>query len=295
MNPTARWIDSNLFDPVEVVSALDDLSLWAAPFGLALLDTIRMRGARAVLDVGCGAGFPLIELADRFGPRCRVVGLDPWKAAMERAGAKARTRGLSNVELVLGKAEELPFPDGTFDLVVSNNGLNNVADMRQALAECARTSREGAQLVITANLPASMRELYGVYEAVLRDRGREELLPALAAHIDAKRKPVGTLVRWIEEAGYRDVVSHERVFRMRFADGTALFRHWFMRLAFIEPWARVVPHAEAGPVLDAIEERLNMHAATEGEVSLTVPFACIEATRCSVELSRAERPHRESD
>jgi arsenite methyltransferase len=281
MTLTARWIDSSLFDTEEVVSVFADLSLWSAPFGLALLDTIRMRGVTDVLDVGCGAGFPLIELADRFGPRCRVAGVDPWRTAVLRAQAKARTRGLANVEIVLGKAEALPFPDGSFDLVVSNNGLNNVADMRRALGECARTSREGAQLVITANLPGSMRELYDVYEAVLRDRGRDDLLPALAAHIDDKRKPISTIVRWIEEAGFSGVTVHEHVFRMRFADGTALFRHWFMRLGFIEPWASVVPHEEAAPVLDAIEERLNARASEEGEVSLTVPFACIEATRFS--------------
>ena len=145
MTLTARWIDPSQYDDEDLVSAFDDLSLWSAPFGLALLDTIRMREVQAVLDVGCGAGFPLVELADRFGPRCRVAGVDPWRAAAERARAKARTRGLSNVEVVLGKAEELPFPDGTFDLVVSNNGLNNVADPRRALAECARASREGAE------------------------------------------------------------------------------------------------------------------------------------------------------
>lgn len=287
MTLTNRWIDSTLLDTEEVASAFDDLALWSAPFGLALLDTIRMRGVQSVLDVGCGTGFPLIELADRFGPRCRVAGVDPWKVAMERAQAKARTRGLSNLEFVVGKAEALPFPDGWFDLVVSNNGLNNVADMPRALAECARVSRAGAQLVMTANLPASMRAFYDVYEAVLRDRGRADLVPALAAHIDQKRKPVDTLVRWIEDAGYQGVVAHEHAFRLRFSDGTALFRHWFMRLAFVEPWARLAPLDEAGPVLDAIEQRLNAHAAAEGEVSLTVPFACIEATRAAAAPARA--------
>lgn len=279
MTLTARWIDASLLESDELVSAFDDLSLWSAPFGLALLDTIRMRGVRAVLDVGCGAGFPLIELADRFGPARRVVGVDPWQAAVERARAKARTRGLANVEIVVGQAEEMPFEDGTFDLVVSNNGLNNVPDMRRALAECARVSRAGAELAITANLPASMRELYEAYEAVLRERGRADLLPRLAAHVDEKRKPLATLVRWIEEAGYHDVTAREAVFRMRFADGTALFRHWFMRLGFIEPWARVVPEEEVEPVLDAIEERLNTVAEEAGEVALTVPFACVSARR----------------
>jgi arsenite methyltransferase len=281
MSTSPRWIDSSHFDREDVVSAFDDLSLWSAPFGLALLDVARLRGVRAALDVGCGAGFPLLELADRLGPRCRVVGVDPWRAALSRAGAKARTRGLANVELCEGKAEALPFEDGTFDLVVSNNGIGNVADMRLALAECARASREGAQIVITANLPASMRELYDVYEAVLRDRGRSDLLPRLAEHIDAKRKPLATLVRWIAEAGYGDVTAREHAFRMRFADGSALFRHWFMRLGFVEAWAKVLPPDEVAPVLDAIEARLNERAAPAGEVSLSVPFACFEGTRFS--------------
>jgi ubiquinone/menaquinone biosynthesis C-methylase UbiE len=207
------------------------------------------------------------------------VGVDPWEAALARAREKARTRGLDGVEIVVGTAENLPFPDATFDLVVSNNGLNNVVDPERSLAECARVSRPGAHFVMTANLPDSMRELYDVYEAVLRDRGHEDWLPKLRAHIDHKRKPLSLLVRWIEAAGFRDVRPHERSFRMRFADGTALFRHWMMRLGFIEAWAAVLPEDQVAPVFDAIEERLNARAAEAGEIALTIPFACIEATR----------------
>ncbi len=278
-SPPARWIDPSEYASPDLVSAFDDLNVWAAPFGLALLDTIRLRGTSSVLDVGCGAGFPLLEIADRLGPGKRVTGIDPWEAALARAGSKARTRGLAHVELVLGTAEEMPFSDATFDLLVSNNGLNNVADPVRALAQCARVARPGAQLVITANLPASMRELYDVYESVLRDRGREDLLPRVAAHIDHKRKPAATLRAWIEAAGFRDVRAHERSFRMRFASGAAVFRAWFMRLGFIEAWASVLPAELVGDVLDQVEARLDEHARVHGEVGLTIPFVCIEATR----------------
>ncbi len=281
MSPRARWIDPSDFASAELVSAFDDLNVWAAPFGLVLLETIRLRGTSAALDVGCGAGFPLLEIADRLGPGKRVVGLDPWEAGLARAGSKARTRGLAHVELVLGTAEQMPFADGAFDLVVSNNGLNNVADPERALAECARVMRPGAQIVITANLPASMRELYDVYEAVLRERGRADLSPKIAAHIDHKRKPLATLIGWIEAAGFTSVRAEERTFRMRFASGAALFRAWFMRLGFIEAWAAVLPDEMVGEVFDEIEARLDAHANEHGEVALTIPFACIEATRAA--------------
>ena len=138
------------------LAVYDELPLWSAPFGLALLDRVRLgRGLRA-LDIGCGTGFPLIELAERLGLRATVVGIDPWKLACERIEEKCRVYGVENASVVCAPAERLPFEEGRFDLIVSNNGLNNVADPAVVLAECHRTSRRGAQLVMTWNLPASM-------------------------------------------------------------------------------------------------------------------------------------------
>lgn len=274
-----RWIDAaNLASP-DLVSAFDDLCVWAAPFGLALLDTVRLRGVSAALDVGCGPGFPLLEIAERLGPSARVVGLDPWEAGLERARQKARTRDLSHVELVVGKAEDMPFDAATFDLVVSNNGLNNVADLPRSLSECARVARPGAQLVMTANLPASMRELYDVYEAVLRDAGRADLVPKIAAHIALKRKPTSALIAAIEAAGFRDARARESVFRMRFASGQAMFRAWFMRLGFVEAWASVLTPDLVPSVFTELGHRLDAIALEKGEIALTIPFACIEAVR----------------
>ena len=84
------------------LAAADDLTLWSAPFGLALLETAKLLPGMQVLDLGCGMGFPLLELAARLGPRGQVTGLDPWKPALERAEAKAKLRGLANLELVEG-------------------------------------------------------------------------------------------------------------------------------------------------------------------------------------------------
>ena len=64
-------------DP-DFVAVYDDLPLWSAPFGLMLFDTIQYRPDLTVLDIGCGTGFPLIELAGRLGDSCRLVGIDPF-------------------------------------------------------------------------------------------------------------------------------------------------------------------------------------------------------------------------
>ncbi|TAL34748.1 MAG: hypothetical protein EPN93_11480 [Spirochaetes bacterium] len=64
--PEARREGFNLDEPC-LVSALDEMSLWSAPFGMALLDEIPYRAGMSVLDLGSGTGFPLIEIAERLG------------------------------------------------------------------------------------------------------------------------------------------------------------------------------------------------------------------------------------
>jgi SAM-dependent methyltransferase len=85
----------NIEDP-DFIAAIDELSLWSAPFGLKLLDTIRFKSNMTALDLGCGEGFPLIELAERIGRSGAVVGLDPWKQALDRAGEKCVVKKVQN-------------------------------------------------------------------------------------------------------------------------------------------------------------------------------------------------------
>ena len=80
-----------------VIAAYDELPLWSAMFGLLLLEEIPLTNVRAALDVGCGTGFPLIELAERLGPSVDVHGVDVWSGALARAREKIAARGTPNV------------------------------------------------------------------------------------------------------------------------------------------------------------------------------------------------------
>ncbi len=110
-----------------------------------------------VLDVGCGTGFPLFELAQRLGSISRVYGLDLWKAALNRAKRKAQLWNVRNAELGQGDATVMPFRNGQFDLIVSNLGLNNFNDPEAVLAECRRVSKPSAKVVLTTNLESVSR------------------------------------------------------------------------------------------------------------------------------------------
>ena len=262
-----------------LISALDDLPLWSAPFGLKLLDTVNLKPNLNVLDIGSGMGFPIIELSQRLGNSCNVFGIDPWNKAIERAKLKMKIWEITNLQIIEGKAEELPFENDYFDLIISNNGTNNVDDEEKVFSEISRTAKSGAQLVITVNLPETMIEFYDVYERVLIENNIIDEVEKLKTHIHSKRKPLSSTKELIENAGFEINEIFEDSFSLRFLDGSTMFNHFFMKLAFMESWRGILNQNDEKTILDAIENELNKIAEAKGELSLTIPWVCINSSK----------------
>ena len=264
----------NFNDP-DLLSALDDISFWAAPFGIKLLNFVKYRKNIHALDIGFGSGFPLVELAMRLGPTCKVFGLDPWKAAIERTKFKLKYTGVRNVELVEGIAERMPFENNFFDLIVSNNGLNNVQDLPKTLSECSRVSRHGAQFVFTFNTNRTFAEFYDVFREVLRESGLNELQPKVDDHIYEKRRPVSEFVNLLEESNFHVINIYEDEFDFKFSDGTAILNHFSMKI-FLAAWKELVPVQLRENIFQKIEYKLNLLAEKRQGFNMNVPFVTID-------------------
>jgi ubiquinone/menaquinone biosynthesis C-methylase UbiE len=101
-----------------------------------------------VLDVGCGGGQLVLDLAARR-PGVRVTGLDLSAEQIARAEARADERGLGGrARFVRGSALELPFDDASFDVVVSVASIKHWPDQLQGLAECVRVLGPGGRLFV---------------------------------------------------------------------------------------------------------------------------------------------------
>jgi SAM-dependent methyltransferase len=163
-------------------------------------------------------------------------------------------------------------------VVVSNLGVNNFDNAGTVLRECRRVLRPSGRMLISTNLVGHMAEFYDAYRDVLNALDLRQHLDALESHI-AHRATVDGVLAMFASAGFADTQVHTGSFRLRYADGTALLRHYFIGLGFLPAWRAIVPPEDAQRVLDAVERELNRRAAETGDLALTIPMACFSAQK----------------
>jgi arsenite methyltransferase len=256
----------------------DELALWSAPFGLMLLDRVVTRPRLTILDVGAGTGFTTVELAQRCGEDSTVIAVDPWAVGMRRLRRKLEYLGIKNVSLLEQDAAVIDLPDASVDLVVSNLGINNFANADAVLRTCFRVLKPAGKLFLTTNLVGHMREFYDVYRATLIELELPHCLVKLDTHVRS-RATLQSVRELLVRAGLGQLEVITGSFRLRFADGSSLLRHFFIRLAFLPAWQSVVPADAVERIFTALERNLNTVAAERGELALTIPTACVEARK----------------
>jgi arsenite methyltransferase len=203
--PCCDRISANLYDasqtaslPPEAVSA----SLGCGnPTALA-----QLHPGEHVLDLGSGGGIDVLLSAKRVGPSGKAYGLDMTDEMLALARENQRKAGAQNVEFLKGEIENIPLPENSVDVVISNCVINLSADKGRVLREAFRVLRPGGRfavsdVVVRGAVPAELRrnvELWVGCIAGALDESEYRAKLAAAGFSEIEIEP--TRVYWVDEA-----------------------------------------------------------------------------------------------
>lgn len=247
------------------------------PWASELLDQVTLEPGTRVLDVACGTGIVARVAAERLSGTGTVTGIDMNPAMIEVGARAASEEGLA-IEWQVGKAEELPFADRSFDVVTIQQGLQFFPDQSAALRECLRVLVPDGTIVVGIWSTLEKQGIQQHYaEAVERVSGSASM------HVSYGTVTEASLRGLLEDAGFIDVAIDEVTIDLTFDEPEA-----FARLMF-EGTSAGVPTMHGRS--DA--ERAEMGAAVEADMAKAVAAATRNGrleTESTAFIARGKRP-----
>jgi len=259
----------------EVVNVFDEASLWAAPFGRMMLENIPMKPACTVVDIGFGLGFPLIELAQRFGVDSKIYGVDIWEEGIKRAKEKIKVFGLNNISIFEQSATQIPLTDEVVDLITSNLGVNNFEEKELVLAECYRVLKEDGKICITTNPIGTFAALFTIFQKVLEELELKESLKGLQDYLNHRQTQVD-ISTLFKTHGFQTIRVVENHTFMRFSNAKALLNHGLIRIGFLASWLNLVDPIHHNAFFEGVENHIQQIIDRDQEFRMGIPMLYME-------------------
>ena len=189
-SPVALEVDNSFGSVLYAANDLDNLPVAAVAASLGCGNptaVAELREGETVLDLGSGGGIDVLLSAKRVGPAGFAYGVDMTEDMLQLARANAEKAGAANVEFLKGTIEDIPLPDGSVDVVISNCVINLSVDKPRVLAEMFRVLAPGGRIGISDvvaedDLTPAERAARGSYVGCIAGAlSRTEYLEGLAA------------------------------------------------------------------------------------------------------------------
>lgn len=199
------------------------LPIWSRRFGKLLLRHLALPPKAMVLDVGCGTGYPALEILGKMDGEGRIIAIDPSSPMLDEARNKAGK--LSGKRIFFrseAAAPRLAFTDDVYDLVVCNAGLDEFDEPDVAVREFARVAKPHGRVAVTLPLSGTYGEFFDLFRETLIKLERQDALDRLEAHL-TRYPPLEQVEAWFEDAGLVDVRAEWDTFTLLFKSSREFF------------------------------------------------------------------------
>ena len=243
-------------------------------FGSLLVEWSQIQPGDRVLDIAAGTGQSLVPAAARVGHAGRVVGADLAPGMVEALRRVIRERALDNAEVLVADAEQLPFDDGQFDVLLCGFGLFFFPDPQRALAEFRRVLRANGTVALSTFTRAGSDSMDGMWRLI----GKHVAVPSAAAG-EARFHDPERIVTALRDAGFNDIQIEISPFEVILPD--------------VDVWLQWLGSMEFGEYV----ERLNDDALERLKRSAVIELGGSAASkeirfRMDALLTRARAPYR---
>ncbi len=230
-------------------------------------DAIGATPGYRVLDLACGAGQPALTVATRVLPGGTVVATDISPDMLAVTERKARARGLDNVELCEMGAEQLGFPDGSFDAVTCRFGLMFCPDPARAAAEIHRVLRPGGRFAVAVWDEPTRNPFF---TTIARPLATFIAMPPPDPTLPGvfRLAAPGLLEGTLRAGGFTDVTVESRPMTMEYA---SFDEYWTVQTDLAAPLRAAIAKMgadELEPLKAAIREALAPHQTADGVIRL---------------------------
>lgn len=251
------------------------LPIWAERFGRLLLAEARVPSNAMVLNVACSTGYPALELLDMMDGG-RIIAIDASSALLDVA--RSKSEGLSGKRIFYrteGNKDRLSFDSDVYDLTFTNLGLREIDSPPQvALAELARVTAPGGQVMVTLPLRGTWAEFLDIYREVLTKHDRHDTLQALGEYEDTLPEPE-VAIEWLEAAGLKDVDLVVEEFSLLFKSSREFFFAPVIEFGPLRSWKRLAGKGqEMQDIFWFIKESIDAYFG-ERAFSVTVVAGCL--------------------
>jgi ubiquinone/menaquinone biosynthesis C-methylase UbiE len=223
----------------------DIVPIWSERFGALLLRNLIIPEKGMLLDVGCGTGYPALEILKKAKGSIRIIALDKSSAMLDIARKKAGDKSGKTIFFRTENASQsLSFADEVYDVTYSNLGFMELGNPEINIKELMRVTAPGGQVAITLPLADSWSEFFDIFKDILTKRDKNDIFKDIDSY---QRKALPTpekVVKLMEKAGLLNVKYESQQFELLFKSAREFFFAPVVEYGPLKEWKAIIKISE---------------------------------------------------